>query len=302
MANKDRRLKDSASKSRNLGQAVSSYTDRSLYQLSRSGFSQNLDEEEKIILDLCCGKGMATKPFRGKGTTIYYLDLSSEMIEAGRKEGYIKAPQDRVILDQAENILKNKKLIPMVSKFDAVVSRFSFHDFTDETYKLFQKNKPCFYYKGQKYQKKMLAKIYRVLRTGGEFQIIDTAVPPCKSMKVKNLYNKYHMLKTSGDPIGVHIPKGEELLKIAGEENFEVVNEAWYGSKVQPTDWYQEGQITRNRLKYLEELFREASADPDLKKAFNIKVKEEIQIVFPVIVLTLMKRGNQDKNVPNCPK
>lgn len=289
MAKKDKRRRDSAGKSQELGREVTAYTDLELYHLSESGFSQDLEEGKNRILDLCCGKGMAAKPFKGEGNEIFYLDLSSDMIEAGKEEGYIEASEERTVVDEAENLLTNEKLAPVIGSFDAVVTRFSFHDFTKESYKLFREDKCRFYEKSMSYQKELLNKTHRALQSGGELQIIDTAVPPGQPVEAKELYNKYHMLKTSGEPIGVHIPKSRELKRVAKEQNLKPMNEDWYESQVSPDNWYQEGQVSRDRLNYLKELFQEASTDKEIKEAFQIETGEEMSITFPVIVLTLEK-------------
>lgn len=287
MARLEERSVDSDKKSKGLGRHIPAYTDNTLYQLSLAGLSCDLAKGGLRILDLCCGKGMATAPFKD-GNEIFYLDLSQDMIEAGREEGYIEASDERVIIGEAENILMEEKITPFVGTFDIVINRFSFHDFTTASYQLFKEDKELFYKQGLEKQGDILDKIIKLLKPNGKLQIIDTAVPSSRPSEVKHFYNKYHMLKTTGSPIGVHIPYLNELTSLAKQKGVNLVSKAWYKSSVSLDQWYREGQLSKDRFKYLRKLFVKAYSEDTLREAFSLEITTAgVKAAFPVVILTL---------------
>lgn len=289
MAHNDLREDDGEKKSEGLGARISAYTDSALYRLSASGTTLDLQGGGLRIMDLCCGKGMATAPFR-KGNELFYLDLSSEMVEAGKEEGYIDVPEERILIGEAGEILDSPKVKLLGGSVDFVVNRFSFHDFTKASYQHFCRDQECFYRTSKRFQTNILGLIRELLVPGGELQIIDVAVPAGLSSEVKRFYNHYHMLKTTKRPIGVHIPTVRELSEMLRECKFRILDVSWYGSSVSLREWYEEGQITKGRFRKLRELFKWGKSQKELREAFKIKRgRDGLEATFPVVVFTGVK-------------
>ncbi|SDX40903.1 demethylmenaquinone methyltransferase / 2-methoxy-6-polyprenyl-1,4-benzoquinol methylase [Lutibacter oricola] len=126
------------------------------------------------VLDIATGTGdLAINLVKTNAKKIVGLDISPGMLEVG------KAKVEKLKLNQIEMVLADSEKIPFEdNSFDAITVAFGVRNFED--------------------LEKGLSEIYRVLKSGGTFVVLETSVPTKTPFKQGyNIYTK-HIMPTIG--------------------------------------------------------------------------------------------------------
>lgn len=211
------------------------------------------------VLDIGCGQGHSSKPFKILGMDIYFLDFSFAMISEGIKKKIIE--KNKVII----NDLKNSNLPLRSEVFDIAISRYTFHDIEKKA--------------------ELLKEINRVLKSGGKFELVDMYSP---SPELTEFYNELHRWKTKGTPLNnCWIIDEEKLAKDFERAGLTIIEKRRYTSRVNTIQWLKEDQIDEDRHSFLFNMVSEKiKQNPLIKEAFNIKFyKKWIKFDFPCIII-----------------
>ncbi len=260
--------KDYASRSPRYVLHIETYTDPILRQQSRDLF-EPINPEAKA-LDIGCGQGDASTCLQEKTEDgewqpsvleIHYIDITPEMVQKGIERGIIGDSKF------VRRVNASERLPYANDTFDYVITRYFIHDLNpDEKRNLFRD-------------------VGGILKSSGKFQIIDMVAD---SEESKRLYNLYHSRKTKEAYRQCWIPTSQEYYELFAESGFENIKEDSYVSHVNTIDWFNGGQITKERLDLLNGIFRnEIDKGDHVKEYFNLRETEDgnILVDFPVILI-----------------
>ena len=138
--------------------------------------AKSLPMENPSVLDLACGTGDLTKAMAQRGWRVTAMDISAEMMEIGKKKCGHLDPLPLFVQGSAE-------AIPYPDhSFDAVTISFGLRNFDHRV--------------------QCLAEVRRVLKPGGQFAVLDFAVPRNRLWRSLYLFYFKHGMYLMGRIIG----------------------------------------------------------------------------------------------------
>lgn len=217
-------------------------------------------EGKSLLLDIATGGGHVANAFAPLVKKVIAYDLTPEILASA--EHFIQNNGHNnveFVQGDAESLPFEKEL------FDVITCRIAAHHFPNV--------------------KNFIQEVYRVLKTGGLFLLVDNVAP--EKDELDNFYNRVEIKR---DPSHYRAWKKSEWIKFIEEQGFKIEMLYTFEKTFQFLDWCERMDLPLSERKELEQYMFQA--DERIKKHFAIVTNEEQVIRFNGEAILLKARKN----------
>jgi ubiquinone/menaquinone biosynthesis C-methylase UbiE len=208
------------------------------------------------VLDIACGPGLVTTAFAKKAKHVTGLDITPAMIEKAKE-----IQKDKKLENISWKIGDATNLPFDDESFSMVITRYSFHHFTEP--------------------EMVLKEMKRVCKKDGKIMVVDVAIPPEKR-------DTYDHLEKLRDPSHTSACTLEELLKIADKLKLTNIKTKWYNLEAELEKQIKSSFPNPGDDEKIRQLVREDIGINNLGINAHI-IDESIYYDYPTIILVGVK-------------